>query len=219
MGLSSESLVADIGSGTGILSELFLKNGNTVFCVEPNEEMRKAAEELLSSYPGFRSITGTAEMTTLTATSVDFITAAQAFHWFDASKTRIEFSRILKPGGWVSLIWNTRRNTTPLMRGYEQLVSNHATRPHSRVTRDRIGSEGLRNFLGEYVAKSFENSQTLNFEGLRGRLLSSSYVPLNGESGYDTMLSELRKLFDQYQENDVIHLEYDTELYCSQLST
>lgn len=219
LGFSNESVVADIGSGTGILSELFLKHCNTVFCVEPNGEMRKAAEELHAGSLGFRSIDGTAENTTLNTASVDFVTAAQSFHWFDPLKTRAEFLRILKPSGWVLLIWNIRRNSTPFMEAYEQLVNQYANRPHSRrVTHDKIGGDGLRNFLGEHNTKTFENSQLLDFEGLAGRLLSSSYVPLVGEPGYAMMLDALRRIFDAHQEGGLVHLEYDTEVYYSKLT-
>ena len=219
LGLSQVSVIADIGSGTGILSELFLTHSNTVFAVEPNSEMRRTAEKRLSNYPGFRSLNGTAEETTLNSQSVDFVTAAQAFHWFDPVKTRAEFSRILKQHGWTILVWNIRRNSTPFMQEYDRLVSEYANRPYSRqVTHDKIGTDGLRDFLGDYTAKKFGNTQALDFEGLAGRLLSSSYVPLAGDSRYNAMLDELRNIFDSNQEGGLVHLEYDTEVYCGQLS-
>jgi len=219
LGLTEESVVADIGSGTGILSELFLKHGNSVFGVEPNLEMRKAAEELFAAYPNFKSTNGTAEATTLQADSVDFVTAAQSFHWFNPNTAREEFLRIMKPQGWVLLIWNTRKNSPGFMEAYERLVSEYAVRPRFRRTaKDKVGEQGLTNFLGEYKMKTFSNSQVLDFEGLTGRLLSSSYVPLPGESGYSSMLDGLRKLFDSYQEGGTVHLEYDTETYYAQFS-
>jgi ubiquinone/menaquinone biosynthesis C-methylase UbiE len=220
LGFGESSVIADIGSGTGILSELFLKHGNTVFAVEPNREMRATAEALLSKYPGFRSVQGTAEDSTLPATSVDFVTAAQAFHWFDPIKTKVEFSSILKPNGWVLLVWNVRTVSTALMREYESLVSKYATRSCERGTaKARVGEEGLRNFLGQYGEKRFENSQVLNFEGLKGRLLSSSYAPLPAEQGNDSMLAELRRIFDSYQQDGVVHFDYETEVYYAQLSS
>jgi len=218
LSLTKASVVADIGSGTGILSELFLKHGNSVFGVEPNGEMRKTAEELLAAYPNFKSKDGTAEATTLPATSVDFVTAAQSFHWFDPTKAREEFLRIMKTQGWVLLIWNTRQNSPGFMEAYERLVSEYAVRPRFRRTaKEKVGELGLSNFLGKYKTKIFSNSQVLDFEGLAGRLLSSSYVPLPGESGYGSMLEGLRKLFDSYQEGGAVHLEYDTETYYAQL--
>jgi len=219
LGLSEASVVADIGSGTGILTELFLKHGNPVYSVEPNREMRKAAEGLLSPYPSFRSIDGTAEATTLSAASVDFVTAAQAFHWFDPVKTHGEFLRILKLHGWVLLIWNTRKNSPGFMEAYERLVSVYANRAHSRRTaKDKVGDQALASFFGEYKVKTFSNSQVLDFEGLAGRLLSSSYLPLPGETRYNSMMDALRKLFDSYQEDRIVRLEYETETYYGQLN-
>lgn len=218
LGLSESSVIADVGSGTGILSELFLRHGNTVFAVEPNREMRTAAEELLVKYPNLRSIQGTAEETTLPAASVDFVTAAQAFHWFDPVKAKVEFSRILRPNGWVLLIWNVREVSTPLMREYESLVNEYANRSYARRTaKERVGEEGLRNFLGQYGEKRFGNSQVLDFEGLKGRLLSSSYVPLQGEERHDLMLAELHRIFDSYQDEGMVHFDYETEVYYAQL--
>lgn len=219
LGLSQGSVIADIGSGTGILSELFLTHGNIVFAIESNKEMRRTAEEHLSSYSCFGSVNGTAEETTLNSASVDFVTAAQAFHWFDPVKARLEFSRILKPIGWTILIWNIRRTSTSFTQAYDQLVSEYANRPYSRqVTHDKIGPAGLKSFFGKYVAKEFDNSQALDFEGLAGRLLSSSYVPLAGEPRYNQMLDELRNIFNSNQEGGLVHLEYDTEVYCGHLS-
>ncbi|MGB7230441.1 MAG: class I SAM-dependent methyltransferase, partial [Candidatus Acidiferrum sp.] len=124
-GLRPGHLVADIGSGTGFLSELFLKNGNRVLGIEPNEEMRRAGEEYLASYDGFASINGSAESTTLGDASVDFVAAGQAFHWFDQDVARREFIRILKPAGWAVVIWNERlTDTTPFLRDYESLLRN-----------------------------------------------------------------------------------------------
>ena len=122
-GLSASSTVADIASGTGIFSRLLLEDGNRVYGVEPNREMRQAAERLLADFRGFMSIAGTAEATTLPDQSVEFATAAQAAHWFDLPKARKEFARILKPQGWAVLIWNERcTDTTPFLREYEELL-------------------------------------------------------------------------------------------------
>jgi ubiquinone/menaquinone biosynthesis C-methylase UbiE len=117
-GLTPASIVADVGSGTGILTEMFLRHGNVVYGIEPNREMREAAERLLAGYDRFHSVAATAEDTTLGDDSVDLVTAGQAFHWFDPSKARAEFARVLKPGGWVALIWNERVVTTPFLADY-----------------------------------------------------------------------------------------------------
>src|SRR6476469_2466819 len=127
MGLNKQTVVADVGSGPGILTRLFLENGNVTFGVEPNNAMRQAAQTILKDFQNFRSVSGTAEATTLPDASVDIITAAQAFHWFDPEPTKAEFRRILKPGGWVSLIWNMRQlDSTPFLREYEQFILDNA---------------------------------------------------------------------------------------------
>src|SRR3712207_3362726 len=127
-GLTRESVVADVGSGTGILSELFLREGVRVYGVEPNREMREAGEELLAAYENFASVDGRAEATTLADDSVDFVTAGQAFHWFDTAAARREFRRILKDDGWAVLVWNDRRTEgTPLLAEYERLLLEYGT--------------------------------------------------------------------------------------------
>ena len=126
--LSPAHAIADIGSGTGFLAELFLKNGNAVFGVEPNKEMREAGEEYLAAYPRFTSINASAEATTLLDASVDFVTAGQAFHWFAPEATHREFPRILRPNGWVAVVWNDRStSSTSFADAYEDLL--HATAP------------------------------------------------------------------------------------------
>ncbi len=115
-GLSHDSVIADIGSGTGILSRLFLEYGNTVFGIEPNTGMRLFADKTLWQFNNFLSVPATAEATTLKQSSVDLITAAQSFHWFDRPRARREFARIIKRRGWVVLIWNERRlDSTPFL--------------------------------------------------------------------------------------------------------
>src|SRR5580698_5790113 len=119
-GLTSGHPIADIASGTGIWTRMLLENGNRVFGVEPNAEMRAAGERLLAPFANFTSIAGTAEATTLPDDSLDFISAAQAGHWFDRAKARQEFVRVLKPGGWLVLLWNERvTDSTAFLRDYE----------------------------------------------------------------------------------------------------
>jgi SAM-dependent methyltransferase len=216
LGFSPASVVADVGSGTGILSELFLKNGNQVFGIEPNQKMRIIAEKLLSSYPNFQSIEASAESTGLSSHTVDFITAAQAFHWFEPEKTRQEFRRILKADGWVLLIWNTRKKSTPFLWAYDELVRECSRDQHASRHED-LSDKVLRDFLGENREARFDNSQILDYESLLGRLLSSSYVPLKGSSMHDRMVHKLAGIFARYQVNGVVQLEYDTEVHYSQL--
>ena len=218
-GLTPASVITDVGSGTGILSELFLKHGNRVFGVEPNREMRAAGDKLLAKYSNFSSIDGAAEATTMVNTSVDFITAGQAFHWFDRQRSRAEFERILKPGGWVVLIWNGFRvETSPLNNAYQQLVLKYGT-DYQEVRREIIGCD-VESFYTPGVCQiaRFEFQQPFDFEGLKGRLLSSSYAPEPDHPHYQPMLLELQELFDNNQKDGKVVFHYETELYYGQLS-
>jgi SAM-dependent methyltransferase len=218
LGLSATSVVADVGSGTGILSELLLQTGCTVYGVEPNAAMRAAAEQLLPAYPNFKSITGTAEATTLADASVDFVTAGQAFHWFDADGARREFKRILKPGGPIVLVWNMRRtDSTPFLRDYENLLREFGT-DYAQVNCEQLPEERIASFFGgDYALRSFDNFQVFDYAGVRGRLLSSSYVPLAGQPTYEPMLAALQRLFDSHQREGRVTIEYDTKLYYGRL--
>lgn len=216
--LSERSIVADIGSGTGFLAEGFLRFGFPVYGVEPNRQMRQAGERLLQDYPGFRSIVGTAEETTLPTSSVDLVAAGQSFHWFEPARARGEFQRVLKPAGWVALVWNEWRGATyPLGADYENLLKTYAS-DFSRVTHKQLDDQGLRSFLGtDFQSESFENSQTFDFDGLKGRLLSSSYAPEAGQPGHELILSELRKIFEVHQVDGRVDFLYETNLYCGRL--
>ncbi|MFQ5638448.1 MAG: class I SAM-dependent methyltransferase [bacterium] len=218
-GLSASSIIADVGSGTGLSAEIFLKSGPGVFGIEPNEAMRSAAEKLLAHYPAFQSVDGTAEKTTLDSKSVDFIIAAQAFHWFENTKTRSEFLRILKPEGWVVLLWNDRRtHSTPFLRAYERLLVKFGT-DYKIIDHKNIVDENLEAFFGHsgYLLKQFGNRQVLDFAGLKGRVLSSSYAPGQGHPAYEPMLEELRNLFDKFQTSGHVEIEYDTKMYYGRL--
>lgn len=217
-GLLPDSVVADVGSGTGILSELFLRQGNSVYGIEPNEEMRVAAERLLKDYENFQSIDGRAEATTLAAHSIDFLTAGQAFHWFDQIKAREEFARILKPQGWAALIWNERRlDSTPFLRAYEDLLLEFGT-DYEQVRHENVEKDIAIFFAPEECElAAFENLQEFDFEGLRGRLLSSSYIPAPQDRKYQPMLERLRETFLAYQKDDKVIVEYDTKVYYGHL--
>lgn len=214
-GLGPDSIIADVGSGTGISTALFLREGCTVTGVEPNKEMREAAEQLLAGYPAFHSAAGTSAATTLPDHSVDFVVAAQAFHWFKPAPTRTEFTRILKPGGWVVLIWNERKlDATPFLRGYEQLLKDHAT-DYATVRHENIGSQVLGSFFrdGVYATHEFPNAQHFDYDGLKGRLLSSSYAPAEGQPGHEAMIATLADLFCRYEVNGQVTIEYDTRVH------
>jgi len=215
-GLNRDSVVADIAFGTGIFTRLLLENGNRVFGVEPNADMRQAGEEYLAEYPNFTSISGTAENTTLPDHSIDLATAAQAAHWFDREKALREFQRILKPAGYLALLWNDRRlDATAFDRDYEQMLVNHGT-DYADVKRL---DEGASTFFGRFTCelRVLPNFQDFDYAALEGRLLSSSYAPQAGHPSHAPMLAELRRIFDAYQSGGKVRMEYDTKLYFGQL--
>jgi len=217
-GLTPKSVVADLGSGTGLLSEMFLKEGNRVFGVEPNAEMRSAGEEALVRYPNFVSINAIAERTTLPDHSIDFVTAGQAFHWFNREDARYEFLRILKPHGWIALVWNGFRvEKSPLIAGYQQIVLRYGT-DYQEVRREVIGLN-IESFFtpGFCKSASFEYQQIFDFEGLKGRLLSASYAPQADHPDFNPMLEDLRRLFEATKKDGKVAFDYDTELYYGRL--
>ncbi len=216
--LNDSSVIADIGSGTGISTEMFLKNGNITYGVEPNKEMREAAERLLADYKNFVSVSGTAEDTTLPTGIIDLVTVGQAFHWFDVDKARVEFKRILKPGGYTVLIWNERKiDTTPFLRDYEQLLLDFGT-DFIEVKHGKIDDSVFKNFFDNgYTTVTFENEQVFDFEGIKGRLLSASYVPEESSPTFQPMLNELRRMFDEHNHNGIVTVEYSTEVTSGKL--
>lgn len=219
-GLTPASVIADVGSGTGISARLFLENGNPVFGVEPNAEMRAAGEAALGSSPGFRSIAATAEATTLPGASVDYAVAAQAFHWFDREAVRREFGRILKPEGWVVLLWNSRRlDRTPFLRSYEALLLEYGT-DYREARHENVDREAISRFFGPggFDYRVLDNKQVFDREGLRGRLLSSSYIPAAGDPRREELLQALDRVFDEHSVEGCVDFEYDTELYFGRLS-
>lgn len=194
-----DTVIADIGSGTGILTQLLANYTSTIFAVEPNNEMRNAAELLLNDNKSFKSINGSSESTTLNDNSIDLITVAQAFHWFDLDKTKIEFKRILKPNGIVMLIWNNRLINTEFLIKYDFVLKKYAN-DYNEVNHQNITIDTLKTFFanGMVNQKSFPNTQRLDLNGLKGRLLSSSYAPIPGDYNYPIITSELEKLFGTY---------------------
>lgn len=213
-GLAESWTVADVGSGTGIWTRMLLENGNEVFAVEPNGPMREAGERFLMKHPRFHSIAGTAEATALEAASVNLVTAAQAFHWFDSARCRREFSRILRAGGWIALIWNERlTEAAPLLSDYEEFLKEFAT-DYETVDHRRIDGGALRRFFGgAFESRVFPNAQRLDFDGLKGRLLSSSYAPESSHPRHEEMLAALRKIFERHQAGGEVAFEYETKLY------
>lgn len=217
--MNAESVIADIGSGTGISAELFLKNGNPVFCVEPNKEMREAAERLLTQYTKFKSVAGTAEETRLPEKSIDLIIAGQAFHWFDQKKCNMEFKRILKKDAPVVLMWNDRRtDSTEFLRAYEDFIKKYAT-DYLEVNHKNLDEKIFDGFFGKgkWRTKAFDNFQYFDLDGVKGRILSSSYMPAPGTPGFDPMMAELEKVFERFSQNERVTIEYDTRIFYGKL--
>lgn len=219
-GLTPSAPIADIGSGTGFLAELFLKNGNRVYGVEPNAEMRAAGEEYLAQFPKFTSVAGSAEATTLADSSVQFVSAAQAFHWFEPNAARKEFARILTPGGWVVVVWNTRRvSDTACAREYEDLLVRYGT-DYTHVKESYPETHDMANFFGEgnFQTRELPNSQQFDLDGLRGRLRSSSYAPQEDHPKFTPMMEELQTIFERYQEKGRVNMDYVTRIYFGRLN-
>lgn len=234
-GLRPAHSVADVGSGTGILAEMLLRNGNAVFGVEPNPEMRAAAECVLAPYPHFHSVDGRAEATTLRDASVDWVMAGQAFHWFHPDAARREFARILRPtastrdgqgsgsttdstasrsAGRVVLLWNNRRDDTPFLRDYEAFLREYSD-DYAAVRHEQVETDGRleRFFAGGHVRYTFANRQVLDFAGLRGRTQSASYMPGPHDARHPAMLRALEEIFARHAQSGQVALEYDTRVY------
>lgn len=215
-GLTTNSVIADIGAGTGISTALLLKAGYEVFAVEPNEPMLNKAVELLHHYPGFHAVKGTAEETNLPSQSVDVIVAGQAFHWFNRDKCKPEFKRILRNNGLVVLMWNERKTTSAFEVEYDALIVQHAI-DYVKVDHRNIDDEKMGAFFSPapFQLEIFPNKQVFDFNGLKGRLQSSSYVPSGDDPGFPAMIDDLQLLFNKYQENGYITIHYDTKVYTS----
>jgi SAM-dependent methyltransferase len=214
-GLSVDSIVADVGCGTGLLAKLFVDFGCRVIGVEPNADMRRAGDQFLSAYDKFTSVDARAERTGLADASVDLVTAGQAFHWFDAVAARREFFRILRPPGWVVLIWNEREvPERGFLRGYEDLLNRYATE-YSRVDHRRIDSDRIAQFYGHnrWKLATFSNAQEFDLAGVRGRLESSSYSPRSESPAYGPMIAELEQLFAAHQVNGMVPFVYQAKVY------
>jgi SAM-dependent methyltransferase len=219
-GLTPEHVIADVASGTGIWTRTLLENGNPVYGVEPNPEMRQAGERLLGEFPNFTSIAGKAEATTLGNASVDFVTAAQAAHWFDRTGARNEFVRILRPGGWLVLLWNERLTEgSPFLREYEQLLLSYAT-DYEDVRHERT-TDAVNDFFdpAPFQERVFAMRQEFDYAGLEGRLLSSSYAPGPGHPKHVPMLRELRRIFDEHNAGGLAAFDYKTRVYFGRLNT
>lgn len=218
-GLGPTCSAADVGSGTGILTRLLIDVGARVFAVEPNREMRAAAEGALGSHRLFHSVEGSAEATTLADGSVDLVTAAQAFHWFDPPRARVEFARILRPGGFVALVWNQRKDS-PFNRDYEAMLHRFAPEYAQVNERDRAAEPKLRAFFAPSVPElaRFDHEQLFDEQGLRGRLMSSSYAPRSADPLHAPMMQRLAEIFATHASGGHIAFRYETIVWYGHLA-
>ncbi len=215
--LLPREVVADVGAGTGILTELLLRNGNPVIAVEPNANMRSALASLRSAWPLLQVVSGAAEATTLPQASVDMVVVAQAFHWFDPQRTRQEFARILRQGGRIALVWNVRdKSATPFLRGYEAMLDAHAAE-YARLKAGPIDLPVLEEFFapGGCHSRTFAHERPYDLAGLLGLLRSTSYAPQPGAPHYEAMTAELERLFVAHAVAGSIAMKYQTRLFVS----
>jgi ubiquinone/menaquinone biosynthesis C-methylase UbiE len=218
--ISEQSVIADIGSGTGILTGQLLKKGNPVFAVEPNSDMRRIAEEDLRKYALFTSVTASAEHTSLPDYSVDLITVAQAFHWFDRDAFREECRRILKPGAYVALVWNSRDENSALVAENDQLDRKYcpAFKGFSGGIHDPEANDDFREFFaGDYEKMTFANNLIFDLSGFVGRNLSASYALKEGDEQYSAYVTELESLFEKYAVSGTVTMPNFTQSYIGQV--
>lgn len=212
---SSNSTIADIGSGTGISAKLFLDNENVVYGIEPNPEMRQAAEEILSTYSNFHSINASSENTKLQSESIDIIVAAQAFHWFDPKPTKEEFMRILKPNGAVVILANRRKKSSDkFMNGYMDIVAKYGERLNLKTDSQAIPDFFYPNTIHKEI---FDNPYIYDFDRLKGELASYSYMPNEQDSRYKPMIADLEVLFEKFSSGGNVTFEYETVMYYCQM--
>jgi len=216
--LRAGGVVADIGVGTGLSAEPFLKAGHRVIGVEPNAPMRAAGAEMLAPFPLYEARDGTAEATGLATASIDLVIAGQAFHWFDATKFRDEALRILQPGGWAALIWNDRdRDATPFLASYEALLVEygndylHISHAHE--------SGAIATFFGGRIppAERIEHSRRLDWPTMAAMAGSASYLPAPGQPRHDAFVAALRALFDREAVAGTIEMRYRCRIHAAPL--
>ena len=214
-GLKPGTDVVDLGSGTGILSALLLQRGARVFGIEPNREMRAYSDHALGGE--FRSESGTAENTRMPDRFFDLLVAGQAFHWFDPQKARVEALRILKPSAWAALFWNERQTgVIPFLEDYEALLRRYAPE-YDAVTRLRAEEGGIGQFFGRRPQlATFPNQQLLDFDGLAGRVMSSSYAPMPDRPEHEPLMAGLKEVFDRHQRDGKVVFLYQTLVYFGQ---
>jgi SAM-dependent methyltransferase len=218
--LNSDSRGADVAAGTGIFTETLLAAGFSVTAVEPNAEMRAACASLEAEYPKLRLVDGTAESTGLSDHSIDLVTVAQAMHWFDLDRTRTEFKRILKPGGWCAVLYNNRQlSGDAFHEAYERFLLDYGI-DYVAVKQQHMGRKRLAQFFAPSPMQCavLPNPQPLTLQALEGRVLSSSYIPQPGHPRFDGMRAALAQMFAETQENGVVMMRHDCVVCWARIS-
>lgn len=219
--LTPGAVVADLGSGTGLSSEIFLRAGCTVIGVEPNAAMRAAAQAHLSCYPNYRSVAASAEATELPTCSVDLALAAQAAHWFDAPRARLEALRILRRPACAALIWNERETSgDAFAQGYETLLRDFGT-DYAQVRARHADPELIGQFFGvaQVPETRYPHALTLTWDTLCALLASASYLPAVGAPAHAPMMERVRALFERHQHHGSVHLNYVARVFAGELAT
>lgn len=215
-GLGPESVVADIGAGTGKFTGLFDKKLKRVYAVEPNDPMRLASVEALGHQDNFVAVKGDAENTTLGTSSVDLVVSAHAFHYFDRAQAKAEFHRILKQEKNVALIWNRRHLKSPFLSAFDKLLRNFAPE-FTEITHHNLTDDEILGFFQKGRKEVIGYSQRFDLKALYGRLTSSVYCPPEGDDNREKLFFELEKLFNKYEKNGLVDYPYDTEIFCGRL--
>lgn len=218
-GLSPGSVVVDLGAGTGLMTRDWLARGMQVRAVEPNDEMRAAADALLGANPGYRSAAGRAEATGLPAASADLVVAAQAFHWFDADAARIECRRILRARGWAALAWNDRREVDPVNEGVDAIAARHGGATRAAMAAASRDAAPIARFFGGHVPspQRFAHAQSLDVDGFASLLFSRSYMPAADSAAGQAVRRDSDALFARLQNSGRVTVPYETLLYLGRL--
>jgi ubiquinone/menaquinone biosynthesis C-methylase UbiE len=212
--------VVDLGVGTGLSAEPFLRSGYTVIGVEPNAPMRTTGDQQLREFTSYRSVAGTAEATTLPDDAADLVIAGQAFHWFDVPRAAIEARRILRPGGWGALIWNDRQSTgSAFLAGYEALLRTHGI-DYAKLLHRHVDEKAIAQFFApaQTAVVTFDNPRDLEREDLLALAGSASYLPAPGDPRHVAMLLALNSLFDTHAKNGTVQMMYRTRMHYAQVN-